>query len=86
MTIARTRLAALPVVCHYCRGALLASHRHVLAAQERAVFFRRETGLGPAKPRRSLARDDGGTGAFSPKSELARSLWSASARPGQVGL
>jgi hypothetical protein len=58
MTIARTRLAALPVVCHYCRGALLASHRHVLAAQERAVFcacpacsdlFHRDIGSGPGR-------------------------------------
>jgi len=62
MTIARTHLAALPAVCHFCHGVLLASHRHVLAARERAVFcacpacsdlFHREIGPGPVKPRRS---------------------------------
>jgi hypothetical protein len=62
MTIARTQLAGLPAVCHFCRGPLLASHRHVLAAQERAVFcacpactelFHREIRPGAAEPRRS---------------------------------
>jgi hypothetical protein len=62
MTIAGTPPAAPPAVCHYCHGTLLASHRHVLAAQERAVFcacpacsdlLHREVNPGPVKPRRS---------------------------------
>jgi len=62
MTIARTQQTGLPAVCHFCHGPLLASHRHVLAAQERAVFcacpacsdlFHREVGLGSAPPKRS---------------------------------
>jgi hypothetical protein len=62
MTIARTQLAARPAVCHFCHGPIPVSHRHVLAAQERAVFcacpacsdlFHRETGPGAARPGRS---------------------------------
>jgi hypothetical protein len=62
MTTAGTHPVPRPAVCHYCHGALLASHRHVLAAQERAVFcacpacsdlFHREINPGPVKPRRS---------------------------------
>jgi hypothetical protein len=49
-------------VCQFCHGPIPVSHRHVLAAQERAVFcacpacsdlFHREIGPGAAKPGRS---------------------------------
>jgi hypothetical protein len=62
MTIARTQLAGLPPVCHFCHGPIPVSHRHVLAAQERAVFcacpacsdlFHGKIGPGAPKPGRS---------------------------------
>jgi hypothetical protein len=77
MTITGTARAGLPAVCHYCHGPLLASHRHVLAAQERAVFcacpdcselFHREVSPGPARPGRALAPDhSSGLSVFSPR-------------------